>query len=60
MSEQKEMLITLNHLCKIVTQHTDNEYSVIDWVFGFIVFENEHRVFDGGYADVIKYLANKL
>jgi hypothetical protein len=60
MNEFIKMLETLNNLCDILNARGGATYSVIDWVFGFIVFENGNSVCDGNFTNVVKYLTNKL
>lgn len=55
-----KMMDTLNNLCDLLNANGGATYSVIDWVFGFIVFENDTRVFDGSFTDVSKWLLNKF
>jgi hypothetical protein len=60
MKELTRMLETLNHLCDVLNARGGVQYNVIDWVFGFIVFENDVKVCDGNFANVVQYLAGKL
>ena len=60
MDELIRMLGTLNHLCELLNAKGNTEYSVTDWVFGFVVFENNAHAFDGNFLDTIKYLTDKL
>ena len=60
MNEFIKALTTLNNICELLNIHSEAKYSIVDWIFGFIVFKGEERVFDGNFVAVAEYLINEM
>ena len=61
MEELTKMLQVLNTLCDLLNaKNTDHNYSVVDWVFGFIVFKNDEKATDGNFIKILSYLTNEF
>ena len=59
MEELKKAITALNTLCEAVNKLYDRNLSIIDWAFGFIVFDGENKIKDGTFLEVAKFISEQ-